>query len=168
MGQWDHFELATVSAERERSADNFVQFFEGKKLSDGKFAYRNDQLRSQQIDLVVHPGRTIPDFIRRRNAVSAGGRLPWKAAADRGEINLRAHLRLIQMTEFIEPAEERAAGRPCERPSQNRFSDPWRLPDQHDPAKNCSARDRWGQHSRTEPALAQPHNMPIELLLSER
>lgn len=154
MGQGDQVEIAAVSAERKRSADNFVQLLEGKKLRDGKFAHRDDQQRAQKIDLVIQPGRTIPDFIRRRNAVTARGRLAREATADGGEINLRTHLGFIQMAEFIEPAKEGAAGCPGERSAQNGFSDAGCLPDQDDAAKNRSSGDRRWEHPRTTPALA--------------
>ena len=112
MGQWDQIECATVATQPERPAYDFIELLESKKLRDRKFADRDDEPRLQKIDFIIHPGRAIPDLIRRRNAVSARGRLAGKATADRGEVNLRAHLHFTQMTEFIEPTEERAASRP--------------------------------------------------------
>ena len=128
-----------MATQPERPAYDFVELLERKKLRDRKFAHWDDELRLQKINFIVHPGRAILDFIRGRNAVSTRGRLARKAAADRGEVNLRAHLHFTQMTEFIEPAEECAASRPGERLSQNRFSDTRRLTDEHHLAEDRSA-----------------------------
>jgi hypothetical protein len=72
------------------------------------------------------------------------------------------------MTEFFEPTEERAAGRPGERLAQNRFSDAGRLTDEHHLAEDRSAGNRRREHSRAAPALEQTRDMLIQQLLSAR
>ena len=168
MGQWNQVECATVATQPERAAYDFVERLESKKLRDRKFADRDDELWLQEIDFIIHPARAIPDLVRHRNAVAARGRLAGKAAADRGEVNLRAHLHFTQMTEFIEPTEERAASRPSERLAQNRFSYSRRLTDEHRLAEDRSAGNRWRQHPRAAPTLEQAHDMLIQQLLSAR
>jgi hypothetical protein len=168
MGQWDDVELATIAVQRKRSANNFVELFKNKKLRDGQFTHRDDKLRLQEIDFIIYPGRAIPNFVRRRNAVSARGCFSRKTAADRGEIDLRAHFGFTQMAELLEPTKEGAASCPGERPAQNRLSHTRRLTDQNDLAENRSAGDGRRQHPRTTPALAQARDMPIQQSLLVR
>ena len=139
MGQWDHVECATVATQLEGPAYDFVKLLARNKLSDRKFAHGDDEPWLQEINFTIQPGRAILDLIRCRNAVSTRGRLAGKAAADCGEVNLRAHFYFTQMTEFIEPTEKCAAGRPGERLSQNRFSNTRRLTDEHHFAEDRSA-----------------------------
>lgn len=139
MGQRDYIECAAVTAQPEGPAYDFVELFERKELSNRKFAHWDNEPWLEKINFIIHPGRAIPDLVRRRNAISTRGRLAGKAAADRGEVNPRAHLHFIQMTEFIEPAEECAASRPGERFAQNRFSYTRRLTHEHHLAEDRSA-----------------------------
>jgi len=153
MGQRDEIERAPLIPDCETAADDFVEFFERQELGDGEFADRNDQRRSQQIDLVVHPGGTVSDFVRRWNAISARRCFPRKAATDRGEINFCARLFFVQAAKLIEPTEERAAGRPGERFAEDRLFYAGRLADQHHFAENRAAGDRGRHHARATPAL---------------
>ena len=165
MRQRDYFEGATVAADLETAPNDFVQFFKHEELRDRKFADGDDEPRLQKIDLIIHPGRAIPDLVRRRNAVAARSRFPRETAADGREINLRAHFHFIQVTEFLEPAEERPARGPGEGPAEHRLFHAGRLADQHDFAQDGSARYWRRQHSRTAPALEQTRDMLIQQLL---
>src|ERR1700731_40885 len=69
MGKWNQVEGATLVADLERAAYNFVELLEGNELGDGEFAHGNDQLWLEKIDLVVDPGGAIPDLIRRGDPV---------------------------------------------------------------------------------------------------
>ena len=162
MGQWDHIECATVTTQPEGPPHDFVELFESNKLCDRKFTDRNNELWLQKIDFIIHPARAISDFIRRRNAVATRGCLAGEAAADRGEVNPRAHLRFIQMTELAEPPKERAASRPGEGLAQNRFSDAGRLADEHHLTENRSAGNWRGQHPRAASTLEQARDMLIQ------
>ena len=142
-----------VAMQPEGPAYDFVELRENKKLGDRKFADRNDELWSQKVDFIIHPARTIPNLIRRRNPVAVRGRLAGKTAADGGKVNPRAHLRFTQMTEFFEPTEERAASRPGEWLAQNRFSDTGGLTEEHHLAEDRSAGNRRRQHPRATAAL---------------
>ena len=168
MGQWDYVKRATVPPQLEGAAYDFVELLESKKLCDRKFAHRDDELWLQELDFIIHPARAILDLFRRRNAVAARGGFSGKAAADRGEVNLRAHLYFTQVTEFVEPIEESAASGPGERLAQNRLSDAGRLTDEHHLAEDRSAGNRRRQHPRAAPALEQARDMLIQRLLSAR
>jgi hypothetical protein len=168
MRQRDYFEGATVAADLEASPDDFVQLFEREELRDRQFTDGNDEARSQQIDLPIHPRRTISDFVWRWNAIATRGRFPGETSADRREVNLRADFRLIQVAEFLEPTEEGAACGPCEGPAQHGLFHSGRLTDEHDLAENRAAGNRGWQHARTTPALEQVRDMLIEQLLPAR
>lgn len=168
MGQWDQVERVAIAAQSERAAYDFVELLEGKKLRDRKFADRNDEPRLQKFDLIVHPRRAIPDLVRSWNAVAACGRFAGKAAADRREVNLRAHLHFTQMTRLLEPTEEGAARGPGKRFSQHRLSYSGRLTHEHNLAQNRTAGNRWRQHAGTAPALEQMRDMLIQQLLPAR
>ena len=121
MGQGDQVEHAAIAAQSEGAAYDFVELLEWKKLRDRKFSDRDDEPWTQQIDFIIHPGRAIPNFIRRRNPIAAGGRFAWKTPADGGEVNLRTHLGLGQLAKFLKPTEESPAGSPSEWLAQDRL-----------------------------------------------
>ena len=162
MGQRDHIECAAVTTQPEGPPHDFVELLESNKLCDRKFADRNDELWLEKIDFIIHPARAIPDFIRRRNAIATRSCLARETAADRGEVNPGAHLRFIQMTELVEPPEERAAGRPGEGLAQNWFPDAGCLADEHHLTENRSARNWRGQHPRAASTLEQARDMLIQ------
>lgn len=168
MRQWDDVERAAVTTERERAAYDFVELLKCKKLRDRKFADRDDEVRLQKIDFIIHPSRTIPDLVRSWNAVSARGGFSGKTAANRREVNLRAHLYFTHITKLREPTEEGAARGPGKRLAQHRLSYSRRLTNEHDLAQNRSARNRWRQHSGTTAALEQMRDMLIQQLLPAR
>jgi hypothetical protein len=168
MGQWDQIECATIATQTERPAYDFVKLLESKKLPDGKFANRDDELRLQKIDFIIHPRRTIPDLVRSWNAVPARGGFSGKAAANRREVNLGAHLHFTETTKLFEPTEEGAARGPGKRLAQHRLSYSGRLTDEHDLVQDGTAGNGWRQHPRTTPTLEQMRDMLIQQLLPAR
>ena len=88
MGQWDQVERAAIAPQPKGAAYDFVELLEGEKLRDRKFPDRDDEPWLEQIDFIVHPGRAIPDLVRRWNAVPARRCFPWETAAHGREINL--------------------------------------------------------------------------------
>src|ERR1041384_4468472 len=119
--QRNQFEGAPFIPNSKGSSDDFIEFFEGKKLGDGQFADGNDQIGLKQIDLTVHPAGAVSDFVWRGNAVATRGVFPWKTTADGGEIDLRAPLFFVPSAKLLEPAEERAARSPRKRFAQHRL-----------------------------------------------
>lgn len=168
VGQWNQVEGAAVVAELKRSTHDFVELLEGKKLGDREFADGNDELWSQKIDFIIHPGRTIPDFVRRRDAVAARGGFAGEAATDCGKINLGTDLFLAQRAELLEPPEKRATRGPRKWFAQDGLFYPRRLTDQDHFAQDGTARHRRRYHPGTTPALPQKRNMSIEVLLFAR
>jgi hypothetical protein len=168
MGKRNQIKSATLPPDLEGAAYDLVEFLEREELGDGEFADGNDELRSQKVDLVVHPGRAISDFVRRRDAVATGGSFSGKTAADCSEINPRPHLFFAHPAELLEPSEESAARGPCERFPEHRLLYSGRLADEHDFAEDSSAGDRRWRHSRATAALAQKGNVLIQLLLFTR
>lgn len=129
MRQRNEVEGATIAAHPECAPDDFIQFGERNKLRDRQFADWNNKTWSQEIDLVIHPRRAIPNFIGRRDPIATRGRFARETAADGSKINLRPHLDLSQMTKFFEPTKERAACRPCEWLPEDRLLHAGRLAD---------------------------------------
>ncbi len=168
MGQWDQIERATLAAEPKRPADNFVEPLERNKLRNRKFPHRDDKPRTQEIDFIIHPRRTIPNLVRGWNAVSTRGGFSGETAADRCKINRGAHLRFVQMTKVLEPTEEGAARGPGKRSAQDRLSDSGCLTDQHDFAQDRPAGNRGREHAWTTPTLEQLRDVFVQQLLPAR
>src|SRR2546423_9857684 len=114
MRQRNQIEGAAFIANLKRAADDFVQFFKGKKLRDSEFADGNQKFGLEQIDFVIHPGRAVTDFVRRRNPIAASRRFPRETATNRGEINFGANLVFAHRAKFAKPSEERPACSPRE------------------------------------------------------
>ena len=139
MRQRNQVEGATVAPKGEGTPNDLVELFEREELGDREFADRNDELRLQQIDLVIHPGGTIPDLVGRWDAVATCRSFAGEAAADGREINLRANLFLAQPAKLLKPAEEGAACRPRERFAEHRLLYAGRLANEHYFAENWPA-----------------------------
>jgi len=56
MGQRYEIKGSPRFANSKRSADDFIELFEGEELRDRQFADRDDQVRLKQRYLVIHPG----------------------------------------------------------------------------------------------------------------
>ena len=168
VGQRNQVEGALPVPNPNGSSDDFVEFFQGKKLGDREFADGDNELGPEQIDLVVHPRRAVSDFVRRWNAVAAGRGFPRETATDRSEVNFGANLFLGHRAEFLKPAEERAARGPRERSSKNRLLHPGRLTDQHDLAENRPARNRRRHHPWTTATLPKSRDVFRQLLFFPR
>ena len=168
MRQRDDVEGATVPAHRKNAADDGIQFGHHHELPDSQFSHGNDEMRSQNIELIVHPCGAIADLIGRRTTIAAGGRFSGETATDCRKINASAHLGFGHSAEFVKPAEQGAAGCPRKRPCQHRLLYARRLTDEQDLAQDGAARNGRGQHSRATTTLQQGSDMLIELALSAR
>jgi hypothetical protein len=168
MRQRNQLEAASFIANPKQPADDFIELFERKELRDGEFADRNYELGSKKIDFIIQPGRTIPDFIGRGDAVAAGCCLSRKTAANSCEINFGSHLFFVHSTELPEPAEKSAAGRPGKWFPEDGLFHARRLADQDHLTQNWPTCYRRRQHPRATPALPQKDNVPGEQLLFTR
>src|SRR5947207_70075 len=90
MRQRNQIEGASFVADPERSANDFVEFFERKKLRDGKFADGNDEIGLKQIDFVVHQTRETAVCATREGSVDQRR----KSAIS----NVRRRLTMMQVT----------------------------------------------------------------------
>src|SRR3954466_6801509 len=168
MGQRNKVEGAALVPNGEGPADDLVEFFERQELGDGKLADRNEQRRPEQIDLVIHPGGAVPDFIRRWNAIAAGRGFPRETATDCSEVNFRAHFVFGHSAELTEPAEQGSPSGPCKRLAEHGFFYSGRLTDEHDFTEHRATRDRRWNHPRAAPALNQLRDVRVERLLLAR
>ena len=55
MGQRNKIETVLPAPRAKLATDYFVQFCAIDELSDGQSAHRNDELRPQDFDFIVHP-----------------------------------------------------------------------------------------------------------------
>src|SRR2546429_714575 len=110
MRQRDKIESMFGGASAKRAADHLFQFCALHKLPDGQSPDRNNQSRLKNFDLLVHPRRTITNFIRRRHAIGSAGRFSGETTADRREIDCRSNRGLVHSAKLFEPAEKCLAG----------------------------------------------------------
>src|SRR6266480_4698581 len=166
MRKWNHVEVVPGTLNAKFAADYFFQLRAIDELRDSQPADRNDETRPQNFDFMSHPGRTVANFVRSRNAISAARIFSGKAAADRCKINFGTDGSLIHPTEFFEPPKKSLASCVRKRSLQHRL--PWTggLTYDHYIAHDCAARDRRGLHARATTAAQQCRHMLIELSLN--
>ena len=88
MWQRDKVELMPGTLNAKAPANNRLQAATFDELCYRQPSDGYHQLRPKNLELFVEPDRTIPNFVRRWDPISATGRLSRKTAADRREINL--------------------------------------------------------------------------------
>ena len=113
------------------AANYAFQFCTVDELHDRQSADGNNETRLQNPNLIIHPQRTVANFIRRRDAVGAAGIFAGETAADGGEIDLRSNGGFVHSAKLFEPTEECFAGRMRKRSFQRRFPRTRRLPNYH-------------------------------------
>src|SRR5258708_24202494 len=136
MRQRNEIKALSGAMRAKLATDNLLQLCEFDKLRDRESANRNDETWFQNFDLFVHPGRTVANFVRRRDAISPAGRFAGKAATDGGEVNGGSHGSFVHSAELLEPAEEGLPSRMRERPFKSRLARHGRLPNYHHHADN--------------------------------
>jgi len=73
MRQRNQIKALSGAVRAKLATDNLLQLCEFDKLRDRESANRNNQTRLQDLDLFVHPGRTIANFVRCRHAIGPAG-----------------------------------------------------------------------------------------------
>src|SRR5687767_13174833 len=106
MRQRNQVETAAVKAKRKGASDDFVELLEREELGNRELTDRNNELGLEKVDLVIHPGGTIPDLVRPRHAIAASRVFARKAATNCREIDLGADLFLAHGAELPEPAKK--------------------------------------------------------------
>ena len=152
MRQRDKIEDVSGAMRPRFATDHLIQFRALDKLRDRQTADGNYQTRFQDFDFLVHPGRAIMNFIRRRHAIGSAGRFSRKTSTYSGEINLRSHDGFVHSAKLIEPAEKCLPSGMGERAFQGRLARARRLADQHYVADDGATGNRGRFHSRTTPA----------------
>ena len=163
MRQRNYVEMMPRTFYLKFAADYLLQFFAVDELHDSQPSYGNDETGPQNLNFVVHPRRAIANLIWHWNAIRAAGIFPRKTPADCREINFRSNCGLVHTAKLFEPSKKSFTSGMCKRPLQDRFARTGRLPDDHDVADDCAARDRRRFHARAAPATQQLSNMPFEL-----
>jgi hypothetical protein len=165
MRQRDQIKSTLGAPYSKPATDHAFQLFAVNELRDGQTAHRNYETRFQNLDLVIHPGRAIANFIRRRNTIATGWSFAGETSTDRCEINFRSNNRFIHSAKGFEPLKKRFARGVRKRSLQDRF--PWarRLTDQHYVTHHCAARHGRRLHARATPALHELSDMAGEMEL---
>jgi len=142
MRQRNYVKAMPRACDPEFSANHSPQFFAVDELRDSQPSHGNDETRSQNSNLVVHPRRAVANLVRRRNAVRAAGIFPGKTAADCGKINHRSNCGFVHPAEFFKPPKKRFTSSMRKRSLQNRFPRTGRLPNYQNIADDCTAGNR--------------------------
>jgi hypothetical protein len=162
MRQGNYLKAVPGACDPEFSANHFLQFFAVDELHDSQPADGNDETWLQDLNLIVHPRRTVANLIRRRHAISTAGIFPRKTPTDCCEINFRSNSGLIHPAEFFEPAEKSFTCGMREWPLQSWLSGTGRLANDHDVAHNCAAGYRRRFHAWAATAEKQRRHMLVE------
>lgn len=142
MRQGNQIERVTSALYRKSATDDRLEAAAFNELPDCQSAYRHNEPRTKNPDLLVQPTRAVQHFVRSRHPIAATGTLSGKTAAHSREVNRSPNLALIQMTKLFEPLEQGPACSPRERFLQHWFSRPGCLANQDDLADDRPARDR--------------------------
>ena len=162
MGQGNEIELMAGVGDAEFLADDGVEFLEGDELLDGKFADGEDELGLKYFDFALEPGRAIADFLRRGDAVAAGGFFARKTAADSGHVDGGAEGLFAQAGGFVKPAEKGFACGPGKGPAEHGFFVAGGLADEEDFAGDGAAADDGALHLRAEAAGAEAFDVVFQ------
>ena len=161
MRQWNQIKNVVHATSAKFLANHFLQPLASDELRDCQSADRDNQTRLQDFDLLIHPRRTIANFVRCRDAIRAAGGFARKTPAHRCEINSRPNDRLIHPAELFEPSKESLTSRVCEWPLQGWLTRTGCLANDHDVAGDGAAGNGRRFHSRAAPATEQADNMLI-------
>ena len=131
MRQRNQVEAVACMNDAKFAANYAFQFCAVDELHDRQSADGNNETRLQNPNLIIHPQRTVANFIRRRDAVGAAGIFAGETAADGGEIDLRSNGGFVHSAKLFEPTEECFAGRMRKRSFQRRFPRTGCLPNDH-------------------------------------
>ena len=166
MGKGNQIEVLAGARGAKTLSDDLVEFSDRHELRDRQFAHRDDEMRAENFQLAIEPGRTVRDFLGVGNAVASAWGFAGETAADCGEIYPSPHFLFIQAGRLLEPPEKSFASSPGKRFPGQRFAHAWRLPNEQDLAHDRAARDRRRVHPRAAPAIAQTCDMSGEPRLS--
>jgi len=108
-----------------------LQFCTVDELHDRQSADGNNETRLQDPNLIIHPQRTVANFIWCRDAVSAAGTFAGETAADGGKIDLRSNGGFVHSAKSFDPTEKCFAGSVRKRSFQHWFPGTGRLPNDH-------------------------------------
>ncbi|MDB6031109.1 MAG: hypothetical protein JWM16_1447 [Verrucomicrobiales bacterium] len=155
MRQGNERELGVVPGNLPLLADDVFEFVGGEKLADGEPAHGDDEFRAENFHFGAQPFGTVLDFLFTRDAVTALGVLPRKAAADGGHVDALPEVGFGKAARFLEPAEEGLSGGPGEGTSENRLLVAGSLTDEENFAEDGSARNGGTLHAGAALALAE-------------
>ncbi len=139
MRQGNQVEAVARVRDAKFAANYVLQSSAVDELDDRQSADRNNETRLQNPNLIIHPQRTVTNFIWCWNAVGAAGIFAGETTADGGEIDLRSDGSFVHSAKLFEPTEERFAGSVRKRSFQRWFPRAGRLTNDHHIADDRAA-----------------------------
>src|SRR4029077_11762416 len=103
MRQRNQVEAMVCMHDAKFAANYVLQSSAVDELHDRQSAHRNNETWLQNPNLVIHPQRTVANFIWCWNAVGAAGIFARETAADGGEIDLRSDGSFVHSAKLFEP-----------------------------------------------------------------
>src|SRR5688572_12097088 len=159
MRQWNQIEREPFLPHAKLFTDDRLKPVGWQELRDGKLAHREHQVRPQDFKFPIPPWQTLVHFVAGWHPIAAGGFLSGKATACGGHVDRFANLHLTESSRIVEPAKERLAGGPGERPSEQWLLVARRLANQHHFAYDRPAADHGLMHVGTTTAGAQSRDV---------
>jgi hypothetical protein len=131
MRQWNQVEAVARTHDAKFAANHVLQLCAVDELHDRESPDGDDEARLQNSNLIIHPQRTIANFIWRWHAVRPAGIFARETTAYCGEIDLRPNSGFAHSAKLFEPAEECFASRMGKRAFQRWFPRTRRLSNYH-------------------------------------
>ena len=136
VGEGNQIKADSGSLASKRFSNDIDQRLWGKELGDRQFANRQHQFRLENPHLGIDPFAATHDLVRGRDAIAAVGVLAGKTATDGCHVDGLSEKRFGYAATFGEPTEERLAGGPRKRASEDRFLD----------ARSLAHKEHFAQH----------------------
>lgn len=104
MRKRDEIEGKAFILDDEPATNDAIEFVHDDEPGNGKSANGNNESRTQDLQLIVHPGRTIRNLLRRWHAIGPAGCFSGKTTDDSSEVDSRTHRRFIHCAPLFKPA----------------------------------------------------------------
>jgi len=165
MRQWNQVEPAPRVHDPKFVANYAFQFCAVDELRDRQASDRNNETRLQNLNLIIHPQRTVANLIRRRNTIGSAGIFTGETTADGCEIDLRPKGGFVHSAKVFEPAKECFSRSMRKRSFQGWFPRTGCLPNDHHIAHDRATGNGCRLHARAATAAKKRPYMFVESVL---
>jgi hypothetical protein len=162
MRQRNQVETMSRMQDAKFAANYMFQLCTLHELHDCQSTDGNNETRLQDPNLIIHPQRTVANFIRCWDAIGTAGIFSGETAADGGEIDLRSNGGFVHSAKLFKPTKKCFAGGVRKWSFQHWLPRTRRLPNDHYIAHDRAAGHRRGFHARATPAFQQLRNVLLK------